>query len=157
MLWILLCKLLDTSVHFELSTLAGDGKDYSWTTGSFRELFFAFFQVVLSLMLGHFLTCMCWSRLGGKVRGISVDLQSSWPLWAALPFWHSALQTAATLISLDPPLWGPRALLGSLSCLQPETLQTVNRGWRGAHFVCFPLTVVMVLASCCPVSKNYFF
>lgn len=113
--------------------------------GASWRFFSAFFQVVLSLALGHFL-----SR---SLRGHSVDLPSSWPLSSPL----CALPSHCHSLSLPGPsalsptaLGRPRSLPGSPSCLQPHPSDN-KVGRHGAHLDCSSLT-----ASFGPVPENQF-
>ena len=111
--------------------------------GASRRSFSAFFQVVLLLALGHFLS--------GSLREHSVGLPSSWPLGSPL----CALPSHCRSLSLPGPsalsptaLGRPRSLPDSPSCLQPHPSDN-KVGRHGAHLDCCPLT-----ASFCPVPKK---
>ena len=113
--------------------------------GASRRAFCAFFQVVLSLALGHFLS--------GSLRGHSVGLPSSWPLGSplcALPSHCRSLSLPGPSVLSPTALGRLKSLPGSPSCLRPH-LSDNKVGRHGAHLDCSPLT-----ASFCPVPGNQF-
>lgn len=148
MLWISFYKLLDTFCSFRTKTFYPSWwqQRLFWTTWSFLEIFLCFFQVVLSLALGH--------SLAEALRGPPVALRqlaSEQPSRSALTL--PCLSLPGPSAPVPTALGETRSLPGSPSCLQPHPSDN-KVGRHGAHLDCSSLTASFGLVPENQVFKN---